>query len=145
MSIAGIGVDAVRPSRVQQSLVRFGDRFARRILTDREFAAFELIAHNRQSNYLAKRFAAKEAAAKALGTGIRGIVNFHAFEINYTVLGQPVINMSAAFMTALENGQHKKTVSRSNLNRINISAQSSFHLSFTDDADLVIAFVVIDG
>ena len=65
--ILGVGTDIVKVSRIQSSLDRYGERFARRILTAAELSAF--LAENRQAHFLAKRFAAKEAVVKALGCG----------------------------------------------------------------------------
>ena len=66
--ILGIGTDLAVIERIGQTLERRGERFARRILTDNELERFR--NHPHQVSYLAKRFAAKEAAAKAIGTGI---------------------------------------------------------------------------
>ncbi|MFA7095062.1 MAG: holo-ACP synthase [Gammaproteobacteria bacterium] len=65
--IYGIGTDIVRVARMRRNLERYGDRFASRILTPLEMAEFA--ACKRRGHFLAKRFAAKEAAVKALGTG----------------------------------------------------------------------------
>ena len=68
--IRGIGTDLVLVSRIEAVLTRQGERFARRILTADEFERFA--AHGQPARYLAKRFAAKEAILKALGTGLAG-------------------------------------------------------------------------
>jgi len=65
--IFGIGVDLVRISRMTAGLERFGDRLPQRILSDTELVAFTV--SRRKPRFLAQRFAAKEATAKALGTG----------------------------------------------------------------------------
>lgn len=73
MSIIGIGLDAIEIDRIEATLARFGDRFLRRIFTDGE-----MVYATRRRNpapHLAGRFAAKEAAMKALGTGhSRGVL-----------------------------------------------------------------------
>ena len=66
--IVGIGTDVVEIGRVARVLDRFGARFVERILVPEERARFE--RSNTKANWMAKRFAAKEAFAKALGTGI---------------------------------------------------------------------------
>lgn len=66
--ILGIGTDLAVIERVAKAISRHGERFARRILTDAELERYR--DHPQQAAYLAKRFAAKEATAKALGTGI---------------------------------------------------------------------------
>ena len=72
--IFGIGTDVVEVSRIHDSIKKFGDTFARRILSDSEFKSY--LKSSTQSRFLAKRFAAKEAFAKALGTGFRSPVRF---------------------------------------------------------------------
>ena len=65
--IFGIGTDVVEVIRIKESLDKFGDKLAQKILTHEEIAAYQ--ASSRKENFLAKRFAAKEAFSKALGTG----------------------------------------------------------------------------
>ena len=85
--IYGIGTDIVQVSRIRDSLERFGARFARRILAEPEWARFETAA--RPAHFLAKRFAAKEAAAKALGTGFRDGLGLRDFIIVNDARGRP--------------------------------------------------------
>ena len=66
--ILGIGTDLCDIGRIERALERFGERFAARILVEAELRRFRL--HRKGAAYLAKRFAAKEAFSKALGTGI---------------------------------------------------------------------------
>jgi len=73
--IAGIGVDLTTLSRISQVHERFGERFARRILNDKELDQY--LRHQYPERMLAKRFAIKEAAVKALGTGERDGVLHH--------------------------------------------------------------------
>ena len=68
--IFGIGTDIVSVQRMRRNLGRYGERFARRILSESELEEFRATA--KPENFLAKRFAAKEAAAKAMGTGFSG-------------------------------------------------------------------------
>jgi holo-[acyl-carrier protein] synthase len=88
--IVGIGVDIAETGRVRQLTARFGDRFARRILTDDELAEYE--RRQRPDAFLASRFAAKEATAKALGTGIGRRFGFHSVQIDHDSQGRPVLN-----------------------------------------------------
>ncbi len=85
--ITGLGVDIVEISRIQKLLERFGEKFAHRLLTEQEFARFQ--QRNGSATFLASRFAAKEAASKALGTGISGGMNFHSIEIVNDDRGKP--------------------------------------------------------
>ena len=66
MAIVGIGTDIVEISRIEAVIGRSGDRFAKRILSDAEWDAYR--QHKQPVRFLAKRFAVKEAASKALGT-----------------------------------------------------------------------------
>ncbi len=87
--IAGIGHDLIEIERVARVWRRFGDRFAQRILTPREIAARTELS----AQYLAGRFAAKEAAAKALGTGIRGEITWQSLEVEIDGLGAPQLRL----------------------------------------------------
>jgi holo-[acyl-carrier protein] synthase len=87
--IVGIGVDIAETDRVAKLSAKFGLRFARRILT-----ADELLEFNRRkqsSSYLATRFAAKEAVAKALGCGIGEQLGFHSIQIDSDSQGKPLL------------------------------------------------------
>ena len=72
-------------------IARSGDRLARRVLSDNEWAIWE--AHQQPVRFLAKRFAVKEAAAKALGTGIRNGLAFNQFEVYNDELGKPKLRL----------------------------------------------------
>ncbi len=85
--IAGIGVDIAETVRFEKLLARFGERFARRVLTEAERAEFE--RRRRPANYLATRFAAKEAVAKALGTGIGRELSFQSVQVDNDADGRP--------------------------------------------------------
>ena len=87
--IVGIGVDITGTARVDALLGKYGERFARRILTDDEYREFE--RRHRASSFLASRFAAKEAAAKAAGTGIGAELGFHSLQIDNDTSGKPVL------------------------------------------------------
>ena len=90
--IFGIGTDIVETARIQAVLERHGDRFSRRILTDAELRVFE---HRQRSvAYLATRFAAKEALAKAFGTGIGAEVSFLGIEVGNDPAGRPEVTLS---------------------------------------------------
>ena len=74
MSLIGIGTDIIQINRIRSSIERHGTNFAKRILHPNELTIF--IKRNDDIAYLAKRFAAKEALAKALSTGIAQGVSF---------------------------------------------------------------------
>jgi len=87
--IVGIGVDIAETARVEKLNAKFGLRFARRILTTDELLEFDRRKHS--SSYLATRFAAKEAVAKALGTGIGEQLGFHSVQIDNDDKGKPLL------------------------------------------------------
>jgi len=83
--VTEIGVDLIEIPRIAGAIERFGDRFLRRVYTEREIAKYR----DRVSS-LASRFAAKEAVMKVLGTGVRG-VGWHDIEILSDERGKPVV------------------------------------------------------
>ena len=96
--ILGIGTDIVEVERITHAIKRHGARFAQRILTDTEYAIF--VTHHRPSHFLAKRFAAKEAIVKALGTGFLRGINWRTIEVKNTEFGKPIIELTAGALTA---------------------------------------------
>ncbi|BBD07611.1 holo-[acyl-carrier-protein] synthase [Desulfovibrio ferrophilus] len=88
--IIGLGIDIVEVDRIEHSLERFGDRFVKRILTPAEID----IIRGDKVRFVAVRFAAKEAASKALGTGIAQGVGFQGMEILRDSLGKPILTFT---------------------------------------------------
>ncbi len=123
--IFGIGVDITSVARSAQSLERFGDKFVRRVLSDVEIEAFQ--TSNQPERFLAKRFAIKEAASKALGTGIRDGVSFHDFVTEHDAMGKPELCVS---------GRAAERCEQFGITR--------FHLSLSDEGDTVVAYVVME-
>jgi len=91
MAIVGLGTDIVEISRIEQVIERSGDRLAKRVLTDSEWQQYQ--QHHQPVRFLAKRFAVKEAAAKAFGTGIRNGLAFNQFEVFNNPLGKPCLRL----------------------------------------------------
>lgn len=87
MAILGLGTDIVEIERIEGVISRSGDRLARRVLSENEWQQYQ--KHQQPVRFLAKRFAVKEAAAKAFGTGIRGGLAFNQFEVYNDALGKP--------------------------------------------------------
>ena len=85
--IYGIGTDIVEVERIAASISQFGDEFAKRILATSEMERY--LASSIQARFLAKRFAAKEAFSKALGTGLRGPASFQNIAVAHDELGSP--------------------------------------------------------
>jgi holo-[acyl-carrier protein] synthase len=133
-SVLGVGVDLVEIARIAQTLDRTGEAFVNRVLTPNERQQAAQKTGASLANFVAKRWAAKEAVAKALGTGIRGDVSFQSIEVGYTDLGQPTISV---------NDEIIKRFAKSD--ELSCRAGLRFHLSFTDSDTLVIAFVVIEN
>lgn len=89
MAILGLGSDIVEIARIESAISRSGDRLAKRILSPSEWGQYQ--AHHQPARFLAKRFAVKEAAAKAMGTGIRLGLAFNQFEVSNDSLGKPLL------------------------------------------------------
>lgn len=89
--ISGIGVDMTELDRIRKIIAR-QDRFPERILTSKEMAVYNSLPEKRRAEYLAGRFAAKEAFSKAVGTGIGEKLSFQDIEIEKDELGKPFIS-----------------------------------------------------
>lgn len=87
----GIGTDLVEITRIASLFERFGERFANRILSHPEYEIFK--QHNHSIPFLAKRFAGKEAVAKALGTGLGAQVAFTEISITNHQNGKPMVEL----------------------------------------------------
>jgi len=127
--IVGLGSDLCDIRRIQKSLDRFGDRFTHRVFTDRERAKAERRA-DRAGTY-AKRFAAKEACTKALGTGMRGVA--------WRDMG--VINLPSGKPTLALTGGAERALAR----LIPPGMKPVIHLTLTDDHPYAQAFVIIEA
>jgi holo-[acyl-carrier protein] synthase len=90
--VLGLGTDLIETRRVQQSMDRFGERFLERIFSPGEIAYCKRKKNAAES--FAARFAAKEAGAKALGTGISHGVSWKEFEVKREVSGKPSLHLS---------------------------------------------------
>ncbi len=128
--ILGVGIDLVDIRRLEKTLERFGDRFLDRVFTPRERQRCD--RRRRRIDAYAQRFAAKEACAKALGTGFRQGVAWQAIEIGNLPSGQPVLTLTEG--AALRLGA---------LTPPRMSAH--LHLSMTDEHPYAQAFVVISA
>jgi len=124
--ISGIGTDIVEVARIEASLARFGDAFARRILSGPEWLEYEQSPV--KARFLAKRFAAKEATGKALGTGLRAPATMQAIGVAHDALGKPVLQFSAP-LQAWVDARGIRTC----------------HLSLSDEKALAVAFVVLES
>ncbi len=123
--ILGIGTDIVQIDRIEAALART-PRLARRILTDNEYERFT--RHHEPARYLAKRFAAKEAAAKALGIGIGRGISFQQFEIGNNALGAPELRLHGR----AEALQRQRGI-------------RALHVSLSDERDYALALVILEA
>ena len=128
--IIGIGSDLVDIRRIQKTLDRHGDRFIQRIFTDIEREKSERRA-NRAASY-AKRFAAKEACAKALGTGLRGSVYWRDMGVVNLKGGRPTLALTGGALARLQAMTPPGHVAR-------------IDLTITDEFPLAQAFVIISA
>src|SRR5882672_4390069 len=91
--VLGLGTDLMETRRVQESIDRFGQRFLDRVYTPEEIA-YCLRKKKNAAESFAARFAAKEAGAKALGTGISRGVSWKEFEVRRETSGRPTLHLS---------------------------------------------------
>ena len=124
--IVGIGTDVCSIERIARSLERFGDRFVKRILTPDERPRFERTKD--KAGHLAKRFAAKEAFSKAIGTGIHAPFTWQSITVTSDARGKPGIAPDASMAAHLRS--------------IGVTGT---HISLTDDGDVAMAFVILEG
>ncbi len=128
--ILGVGTDLCNIERIEGTLARFGDRFRQRVFTETELRK----ARSRQGEAatLAKRWAAKEACSKALGTGLRMGIAWRDMAVSNLPSGQPVMAVTGwaadrlARMTPLDH-------------------EAVIHVTLTDDHPWAQAFVVIEA
>lgn len=123
-AIAGIGTDLLDSSRIERLQKRYGERLAKRILTDAEQSLWH--TRGNSSNFLAKQFAAKEALSKALGTGFAQGVSFLQLEVLRNKQGAPVVNLYAKAKEVMQS-----------------LGGTQVQVSLSDERHLIFAFAVI--
>ncbi|MDD3650647.1 holo-ACP synthase [Immundisolibacter sp.] len=123
--IAGIGVDIVSIARIARMLDLHGEHFARRLLAESELADYR--AAPAPAAFMAKRFAAKEAFGKALGTGIAQGVTLPQIAVRHDAAGRPWLELSGA---AAEHLARRGIV--------------AWHLSLADEQEHAVAMVVLE-
>ena len=127
MKIFGIGTDIINIKRMEKSIKKNGDNFINKV-----FSKNEILYCKKKKNpfpFYAKRFAAKEALSKALGTGIRKGINFKNIEITNDIYGKPSIKLKGSTANFLKN---------------KIKSKKFFiHLSLSDDIPWAQATVII--
>lgn len=123
--IIGIGHDIVENERIHDLYLKYGDLFLKKVLSPEEISIFK--QQQKSINYIAKRFAAKEAFAKACGTGIRAPILFPAITVMNNELGKPIFKFNEQIDTWLTT------------HTIN-----SVHISLSDENKLSSAFVILE-
>ncbi len=123
--IVGVGVDIAETERFEKLYSRYGERIARRILTEGEQVEFG--RRNNPASYLATRFAAKEAAVKALGIGFGCGVGYKSIEIKNNNQGKPMLKF---INSALELAQQKQV--------------ENVFVSLSDEKHYVVAMVILE-
>ena len=125
--INGIGIDLCDVERIRNVLKRHGNHFASRILDPLEYAEFQSLRASQRPQFLAKRFAAKEAISKALGTGIGRGFGFRDLFVRHDELGRPEVRL---------NPENKV---------LSDALPCKIHLSISDDRSHAIAFCTIES
>lgn len=128
--ILGIGSDLCDIRRIERSLERFGDRFTHRIFTEGERVRSDRRAARAPS--YARRFAAKEACAKALGTGLSHGVFWRDMEVVNLSSGKPILRLTGGALDKLRAMTPE-------------GHEAIVHVSLTDDPPIAQAFVVIEA
>lgn len=126
MSVIGIGTDIVDVRRLEKMTDKVRDKLARRVLTASEYEHYLTLSFS--VAYLAKRWAGKEAAAKALGTGIAKGLSFQHIQIESLDSGQPVLVL-------LDTAEQFAK---------NLGA-TTWHISLSDEAHYAVGFVVLSA
>jgi holo-[acyl-carrier protein] synthase len=124
--VLGLGTDLIETKRVQESMERFGERFLERIFTMGEIAY--CMRKKNAAESFAARFAAKEAGAKALGTGISRGVSWKEFEVKRETSGKPTLHLS---------GRAAELAAMMGIQRV--------QLSLTYSRELAMAVVLVEG
>ena len=122
--IVGIGTDIVAVARLRGMWDRHGDRALDKLLAPGERGDFDRAAD--KGRFLAKRFAAKEAFAKAFGSGVRPPVLLPAIAISHDELGKPIFEFHGQLAEIVEN------------------RQLTAHLSISDEAEYAVAYVLLE-
>ena len=127
--ITGVGTDLCDSRRIKKSLNKYGDRFKQKIFTPKEIAYCD--SKSGAANYYAKRFAAKEALAKALSSETSGSLSWTDVEVENNPSGRPVLNLTGGALQRLveftPNG-----------------FTPFIHLTLTDEPPYAMAFIVIE-
>lgn len=123
--IVGIGSDIVSIARMEKNIAKNGDAFAERVLVESEFDQYQQTRN--KASLLAKRFAVKEAAVKALGTGFAEGITWRHVYTSHDELGKPILNFTDAALA-----------------KANQMGVTSMHLTISDEKEAAVAFVILE-
>lgn len=124
--ILGIGIDMVEVRRIEEGLARFGRRLAERVLSAAEVAEYD--GNPRPAEFIARRFAAKEALVKATGTGFRNGLFPREISVEHDDLGRPGLRFSRQARLVLEGMGIART-----------------HVSISDERAYAVACVLLES
>ena len=122
--IFGIGTDIVHVVRMEKNLERFGEKFPKRILTKNDKADYQ--KEKKQANFLARRFAAKEATVKAMGLGFSGGLGWRQIGVNHDDKGKPLLEFNGFASEFVRNNDIVET-----------------HVSLADENEYAVAVVAL--
>ena len=124
--IIGVGIDSVLVKRIKEKIDKFGNKFEQKIFTKSEISRSDEIKNkSKKIDFLAKRFAAKEAFSKAIGLGMRMPMSWRAMQTLNDPSGKPVVQCSGQLQVFMEEKKYFAQV------------------SISDEVDMAIAFVVV--
>ncbi|WP_104205050.1 holo-ACP synthase [Billgrantia saliphila] len=124
--IIGVGTDIAKVARFEAAMARHGERFAERVLGSIEREGLD--KRHDKAAFLAKRFAAKEAFVKALGVGLRHGMRWAEIQVVSDALGRPSLMLSGRAHELAD-----------------VAGVRAIHLSLSDEAELALAMVVLEG
>lgn len=123
--ILGLGTDLVRVARMEEIIARHGERFAEKVLTAGELVEYRASRH--PARLLAKRFAVKEAALKALGTGVQQGLTLAQVGLGHDALGRPYLILEGAAAA-----------------RLQALGAGATHVSISDEREYALAVVIVE-
>lgn len=128
--IIGIGTDLVKISRIEEMFAKYDESFVDKLLNEKESEKFRSLTANNKIKYLAKRFAAKEAFAKAVGTGFNKDITLKNIAISNDKMGKPFYDIDDKLDSYIKE-------------KLNVD-KYSIHLSITDDREYANAIAIIE-
>ena len=129
--ISGLGIDLVRVSRIEALYSAYGNRFVNKVLTENEKSKLESLSVDLKARYIARRFAAKEAFLKCLGTGFNKYIGLNDIGTINDIAGKPSYEMTDKILSYLNKHMQIKN--------------PAFFLSLSDDGDYANAVAILSA